>query len=93
MNRASGGGPFGENPLGAVLSDPAKRSAAAQLIGQAYVTAYALMAANRDSLERIADTLIASKEMHGDEVTDMLASVGLRRPDVDLRDPDTWPTV
>jgi ATP-dependent Zn protease len=93
MNRAAGAGPFAENPLGAVLGDPSKRSAAAQLLGQAYVTAYALMAANRPALDRIADRLVESKEMHGDEVTDMLDTVGLDRPELDLTNPETWPKV
>jgi ATP-dependent Zn protease len=93
MNRATGVGPFNENPLGAVLGDRNKRSAAAQILGQAYVTAYALMAANRDQIEQIADTLVARKEMHGDEVVDLLNSVGLKRPELDLMDDSTWPHV
>jgi cell division protease FtsH len=93
MNRATGVGPFSQNPLGAVLGDREKRAAAAQILGQAYVTAYALMASNRDALERIADTLIERREMHGDEVVDLLNSVGLQRPELDLMDDRTWPTV
>jgi len=76
-----------------VLGDRDKRRAAAQLIGQAYVTAYTLMASNREQIERIADTLIERKEMHGDEVVDLLTSVGLRRPQLDLMDDTTWPRV
>jgi len=94
MNRAGGGNAlFGEDPVGAVLRNPDKRHAAAMILGQAYVTAYALMAANREQIERIADTLVERKEMHGDEVVDMLAGVGLRRPEVDLMDDGTWPKV
>jgi ATP-dependent Zn protease len=93
MNRASGGQPFQQDPIGSVLSDRDKRAAAAQLLGQAYVTAYSLMASNRESVERIADTLVDRKEMHGDEVIDLLDSVGLQRPDIDLMDDRTWPTV
>ncbi len=33
------------------------------------------------------------KEMHGDEVVDLLDSVGLVRPEIDLNDDSTWPTV
>ncbi len=94
MNRATGGGGiFNDNPLGAVLGDRDKRRAAAQILGQAYVSAYALMATNRESLERIADTLIERKEMHGDEVVDLLNSVDLTRPEIDLMDDSTWPKV
>ena len=81
------------DPIASVLADRDKRTAAAQIIGQAYVTAYALMATNREPIERIADTLIERKEMHGDEVVDMLASVALKRPELDLMDDRTWPTV
>jgi ATP-dependent Zn protease len=93
MNRASGGAPFSADPVASILGDREKRRAAAQLLGQAYVTAYALIAGNREPVERIADTLIERKEMHGDEVVDLLASVGLRRPEIDLTDDRTWPTV
>jgi ATP-dependent Zn protease len=93
MNRATGVGPFNENPLGAVLGDRDKRRAAAQILGQAYVTAYALMASNREPLEQIADVLIERKEMHGDEVVELLSSVGLQRPEIDLMDDRTWPSV
>ncbi|HTW11149.1 MAG TPA: AAA family ATPase [Solirubrobacteraceae bacterium] len=93
MNRASGGSAMMGDPIAAVLSDREKRRAAAQLLGQAYVTAYSLMATNREAIERIADTLVERKEMHGDEVVDLLNSVGLVRPDIDLTDDSTWPTV
>jgi ATP-dependent Zn protease len=92
MNQSGGGGMFGPDPLGA-LKDGGKRASAAQLLGQAYVTAYVLAATNREALERIADTLVQRKEMHGDEVTELLDSVGLRRPEFDLTDETTWPTV
>jgi ATP-dependent Zn protease len=93
MNRASGGMPMMPDPISSVLSDREKHRAAAQILGQAYVTAYALMAGNREPLERIADTLVERKEMHGDEVVDLLSSVGLKRPEIDLMDDRTWPTV
>jgi hypothetical protein len=93
MNRAGGSGLLVENPVGSVLGSPEKRRAAAQILGQAYVTAYALMAFNRQALERIADELIERKEIHGDAVVDLLAGVGLQRPDLDLMNPDTWPSL
>jgi ATP-dependent Zn protease len=93
MNRASGSGSYGEDPIGAILRTPEKRRAAAQLLGQAYVGAYALMAANRKPLERIAEALIERKEIYGDEVTDLLHRVGLKRPELDLMDESSWPTV
>jgi ATP-dependent Zn protease len=92
MNRASSGS-WSADAIGNTLSSPGKRRAVAQLLGQAYVTAYALMATNRDALNRIADTLVERKEMHGDEVVDLLNSVGLVRPTIDVSDDSTWPTV
>ncbi|MEO6859008.1 MAG: AAA family ATPase [Solirubrobacteraceae bacterium] len=93
MNRSGSPGMFGDNPVGAVLANPDKKRAAAQILGQAYVTAYALMASNRAGLERIADTLVERKELHGDEVGQLLESVGLTRPELDLTNPATWPSV
>jgi cell division protease FtsH len=93
MNRARITGPLSQDPIAGILGDPGKRRAAAELIGQAYVTAYALMAANRQALEKIADTLIERKELYGDEVIQLLNSVGLERPGIDLMDDATWPKV
>jgi len=93
MNRANMSGPFMQDPIASVLGDRDKRSAAAQILGQAYVTAYALIASNREPVERIANTLVERKEMHGDEVVDLLNSVGLKRPEIDLTDDRTWPQV
>ncbi len=91
MNRASGGSPLSGDPISAVLSSPGKRDSVAQLLGQAYVMAYSLIATNRAAIERIADELMERREMHGDEVGDLLDSVGLVRPQVDLYDDATWP--
>ncbi len=93
MNRAGSASPMVQDPVGSILGSPEKRKAAAQLLGQAYVIAYSLMASNKAQLERIADTLVERKEMHGDEVVELLASVGLKRPEIDLMDDSTWPTV
>jgi ATP-dependent Zn protease len=93
MTRGSGAMPMMPDPINAVLSDRDKRRAAAQILGQAYVSAYALMDHNRASVEQIADTLIERKEMHGDEVVDLLNSVGLKHPEVDMMDDSTWPKV
>jgi ATP-dependent Zn protease len=93
MNRSRGGAALGQDPVASILGDRDKRRAAAQLLGQAYVTAYALVAANREPVERIADALIERKEMHGDEVIDLLNSVGLTSPQIDLMDDRTWPKV
>jgi hypothetical protein len=33
------------------------------------------------------------REMHGDEVVEVLDSVGLEKPEIDLMDERTWPRV
>jgi ATP-dependent Zn protease len=91
MNRASGESPLAPSPLGSVLSSPDKRRSAAILLGQAYVSAYSLMVTNKDKIERIAEVLIERKEIYGDEVVDLLDSMGLVKPDIDLADDTTWP--
>jgi ATP-dependent Zn protease len=91
MNRTQMGGPMQADPIGAVLGDPDKRRTAAQLLGQAYVTAYNLVRHNREAVARVADTLIERRELHGDEVTDLLDSVDLHKPEIDFLDPEAWP--
>jgi ATP-dependent Zn protease len=91
MNRASGD--FQHDSIAAVLGDPTKRALAAQIIGQAYVNAYNLVAQNRDAVERIAETLIERKELYGDELVDLLNSVGLKEPTVDVSKEEAWPTL
>jgi ATP-dependent Zn protease len=91
MNRAQSGGPFDQNPIGSVLADHSKRTSVARLLGQAYVTAYTLILANKDKVEKIAEVLIERREMHGDEVVDLLDSVELEAPHPDVLDEATWP--
>ncbi len=92
MNRASIQMMMMPDPVQSVFADRAKRMAAAQILGLAYVIAYALMASNREALERIAQALIERRELYGDEVVELLGSVGLQQPELDLNDHTTWPT-
>jgi ATP-dependent Zn protease len=91
MRRAGSGGPYEEDPIGGTLNDRDKRKAVTALLGQAYVTAYATVLANRERVEQIAEELIKCKEMHGDEVVELLNSVSLVRPEVNLLEERTWP--
>jgi hypothetical protein len=93
MRRAGGGGPFDEDPIGGTLNDRDKRRAVAALLAQAYITAYTTIGANRERVERIAEELIRRKEMHGDEVVELLDSAHLVRPQIDLLEEGTWPPV
>ncbi len=91
MSRSGGGGPFDADPIAGVLGDPAKRTVAAQIIGQAYVTAHNLAILNRDAIERIADALEDKREIMGDELLDLLDSQGIRIPEIDYGDDSAWP--
>jgi hypothetical protein len=93
MRRAGGGGPFEQDPLAAVMADKDKRALAAQLLGQAYLRAHRLIEANREGVEHIADVLVDRRELHGDEVLELLESVRLHEPQVDYRDDSAWPRI
>jgi cell division protease FtsH len=93
VNRTSGAGPFGENPIASVLGDRDKRRIVGQLVGQAYVAAHNLVLANRDAVEHIADVLAARRELFGDELLELLESSKLTIPDVDLSEESSWPTM
>jgi ATP-dependent Zn protease len=93
MNRMSMSSPMMGDPIGAVLADPEKRKTAAHLLGQAYVAAYNTVDQNRRQVEQIAEELIERKEMHGDEVVDLLERVGITKPDIDYLDPKAWPKI
>ena len=92
VNRTSGGGPFGENPVASVLNDKDKRALVGQILGQAYVAAHHLIVANRESVEQIADVLAARRELFGDELLSLLDGAKLTIPEVDLSDESSWPT-
>jgi hypothetical protein len=91
MNRSGGGGPFAHDPLAAVLGDRDKRAAVAQLLGHAYLTAQVLVDRNREQVEAIAEILVKRRELHGDEVVEVLEGAGLVRPEIDLLDERIWP--
>jgi ATP-dependent Zn protease len=91
MNRTGGGGPFSHDPLGSVLTDRAKRTYAAQILGQAYITAHHLIEHNKEGVEKIADAVVKKHELYGDELVDVLQRANLRVPEVDLTDAKSWP--
>jgi ATP-dependent Zn protease len=92
MNRASPHDMMHADPITSVLSDPHKRNMAAQILGQAYVYAYNLIAANKDGVEKIADDLAEHKEIYGDNLLRLLDSVDLKKPAVDPFKEESWPT-
>jgi len=93
MNRTTPGGPLGGDPLAGVLNDRDKRVYAAQLLGQAYVTAHALIEQNRKAIEGIADALVEKREIFGDELVEILEKAKLKVPKIDLTQESAWPAV
>jgi cell division protease FtsH len=91
MNRTRGSADFHADPVASVLRDPQKRALAAQTLGQAYVTAENFVAANREAVQKIADAVVAKRELFGDELVELLESASLRRPEIDYLDEASWP--
>jgi cell division protease FtsH len=92
MNRARGAQEQGD-AVASILRDGAKQRAAAQILGQAYITALALIRHNREQTLRIADILVERKELHGDEVVDVLDAEDLEAPVIDITDEKLWPRI
>jgi ATP-dependent Zn protease len=93
MNRARQGSAMDSDPIGSVLGDPAKRSAAAQILGQAYLTAVCCIRANRESVAAVAEALVQHRELYGDEVVELLEAAAPRAPVIDVLDESIWPKV
>ena len=74
-----------------VLMDRDKRSLAAQLVGQAYVTAHNFVQQNRTGIEKIADEVVARREIYGDELVELLDRAKLEPAKLDLLEEKTWP--
>jgi cell division protease FtsH len=93
MNRARMGGAMDSDPIGSVLGDPSKRAAAAQILGQAYLTAVCCIRANREAVAAVAEALVQHKELYGDEVVELLEAAAPRAPVIDVLDESIWPKV
>jgi SpoVK/Ycf46/Vps4 family AAA+-type ATPase len=91
MNRASSGNMMQGDPVASVLSDRAKRSAAAQILGQAYITAVCCMRHNREAVAEVAETLVQRRELYGDEVVALLEAARPTAPTIDVLDESIWP--
>jgi ATP-dependent Zn protease len=91
MNRTQGPAAFAPDPVASVLGDPFKRRYAAQILGQAYVTAENFIAANKDAVERIAEAVIEKGELYGDELVHLLDQQNLKKPEIDWSKEETWP--
>jgi hypothetical protein len=81
------------DPTAAVLGDPRKRAYAAQFIGQAFVTAFALIETNRDKIANVANAVIDKKEIYGDELVRLLDAQNFKTPEIDWTDDQVWPNL
>ena len=88
-----GGGPFSHDPIAGVMGDRSKRAMVAQMLGQAYMTAHVLIEHNKEAVERIAQVVIARKELHGNELVRLLDDAKLKIPKVDLTKEEAWPAI
>ena len=68
-----------------------KRKVCAQIIGQAYFTAYCFIAQNRAARREHRRDAIERKELHGDEVVELLSEAGLKPADMQYEEERTWP--
>jgi ATP-dependent Zn protease len=93
VNRASSGSAMQGDPIAAVLSDPAKRRSAAQILGQAYITASCCVRHNREAVARVADALVQKRELYGDEVVALLEAANPEAPAIDVLDEAIWPKI
>jgi len=92
LNRTQGGG-FDPNPVGAILSDRAKRPLAAQFVGQAFATAVRFVEVNKDAVERIANTIIEKEEIYGNDLVRLLDAQNLTKPEIDWTKEESWPQI
>jgi ATP-dependent Zn protease len=91
VNRTRGSADFHADPIAAILRDPFKHAVAAQILGQAYVMAVNLVAANKDAVDAIATHLAERRELYGDELVELLDRQELVRPELDYTEEETWP--
>jgi cell division protease FtsH len=92
LNRTQGGAMMGD-PIASILGDPRKRMYAAQLIGEAFVTAYNLVEANKDKVEHVAEAVIEKREIYGDDLVRLLDAQDFVKPEIDWTDEKSWPKI
>ena len=57
------------------------------------ITAHHLMAANKDKVEKIADEIVARREIYGDDLVALLDRQQLQAPEIDYEDEKAWPRI
>ena len=82
---------MGGDPIAPCSRTDDKRTTAAQHARPGVLHRLPLIAQNRAAVENIAETLIERKEMHGDEVVELLGEAGLKPADMQYVEERTWP--
>jgi cell division protease FtsH len=91
MNRTRGSADAHADPIASIMRDPFKNHRVAEILGQAYVTAYNFVLENREQIDRLADRLVAERELYGDELIELLDAQHLKKPEIDWTKDETWP--
>jgi ATP-dependent Zn protease len=91
MNRTRGSADMHADPIASIMGDQFKRRRVAQILGQAYVTAYNFIVANRDKVNAIADQLVARRELYGDDLVELLDKQKFVTPELDWEKEERWP--
>jgi ATP-dependent Zn protease len=91
MNRTRGSADAHADPIASILGDPTKKRAAAQMLGEAYVTAYNFILTNKDKVENVANQLVEKRELYGDKLIEILDAQQFTKPEIDWTKDETWP--
>jgi cell division protease FtsH len=91
MNRTRGSADAHADPIASIMRDSFKRNIAAQILGQAFVTAYNFIRENKQQVEHLADALVEKRELYGDELVELLDKSEFRKPQIDWTKDETWP--
>jgi hypothetical protein len=57
------------------------------------VTAHNFVRQNRAGIEKIADEVVARREIYGDDLVELLDGAKLEPAEIDLLEEKTWPTL
>jgi cell division protease FtsH len=91
MNRTRGSADYHADAIASIQGDPFKRAISAQILGQAFVTAYNFIAQNKDKVEALANELVEKRELYGDELIEILDKQNFQKPQIDWEKDETWP--
>ena len=91
MNRTRGSADAHADPIASIMRDPFKNRRVAQILGQAYVTAYNFVRENKEKVDELATVLVDKRELYGDELVELLDGKRFHKPEIDWTKDETWP--